>query len=294
MSTSEAASADTVQVILDDYAAAHGLRHGRSGTEGARFKLSGGPVVPRFRPFLEKMDVPIAEIPIMTFLAAKEAGTPIALLPAVVLAGSQHQYLFHEPSRGLRSPRDLVGRRVAIRAYSVTTAAWVRDILQLEHGVEPSEIEWVSFEPPHVAGFPNPASVVQAPKGTTPASLLRDGGVAAAVLRQVDDGDCFAPLIPDAAAAGKAWMDREGAVQINHMVCVTRDFAAAAGPIVSEFLEAMQKSSASGTDKPFLIGRSAVDRSLERAIACALRQDIIKKPVRADDLYAGNGLGLPT
>lgn len=275
-------------VIVDGYKDIEALADGRVATGDWRFALSGGPVIPRFRPFLHELHAPIAEIPIMTFLAAREAGAPLALLPAIVLSGSQHGYLFHDPKRPITELSQLIGKRVAIRAFSVTTAAWIRDILQTEHGVDPADIEWVTFEPPHVASFINPPNVVRAPPGTTAASLLRDGGVAAAVLRQLGTDDHFLPLLPEAPVA--AWMACDGTVQINHMMCVTKDFAAENADAVDTFMTAIAASASASAERSFHIGRAAVDHSLDRAIACALRQGIIQHPVRPDELYRGNGL----
>ena len=50
------------------------------------------------------------------------------------------------PLAGIKTPKDLEGRRVGVnRGYTVTTGLWVRGILQHEYGVDLSKIIWVLF-----------------------------------------------------------------------------------------------------------------------------------------------------
>ena len=53
-------------------------------------------------------------------------------------------------------PSDLAGKRVGLRAYTVTTATWVRGILAEDYGLDLSKVEWITFEDPHVAEYRDP------------------------------------------------------------------------------------------------------------------------------------------
>ena len=101
----------------------------------------------------------------MTFLLARAHGTPLVLLPAVVLGRFQHPFLVYDRERGPLAPGDLAGRRVGVRSYSVTTGVWVRGILADDWGVDLGRVTWVTFEPPHVAEFRDPPNVERAPAG---------------------------------------------------------------------------------------------------------------------------------
>ena len=55
----------------------------------------------------------------------------------------------------LRLPIWLANRWV-LRAYTVTTATWVRGILANDYGLDLSKVEWVTFEDPHVVEYRDP------------------------------------------------------------------------------------------------------------------------------------------
>src|SRR5207247_2444165 len=112
-----------------------------------------------FKRVVRGMEFDVAELAIVTFLLAKAHGTPLVLLPAVVLGRFQHPYLVYNRARGPLAPGDLTGRRVGIRSYSVTTVTWLRGILAEDHGVDLDRVTWVTFEEPHVAEFRDPPTV---------------------------------------------------------------------------------------------------------------------------------------
>jgi len=77
----------------------------------------------------------------VTYLTAKAHHKPLVLLPFVVLGKFQHECIVCNASQPL-APSDLTGRRVGIRAHSVTTAVWVRGILQNDYGVDLDRVKW--------------------------------------------------------------------------------------------------------------------------------------------------------
>src|ERR1043165_2712794 len=93
----------------------------------------------------------VAELAIVTYLQAKSYNKPYVLIPAVLVSRGQHHTIAYNADRGTLSPSDLTGKKVGVRAYSVTTGVWVRGILANDYGVDLNSIEWVTFEDPHVA-----------------------------------------------------------------------------------------------------------------------------------------------
>src|SRR5262249_24575901 len=143
-----------------------------------------------------------AELAIVTYLQAKAHGKPLVLLPAVVVGALPHPFLVYNSERGAIKPADLAGRRVGIRAYSVTTAAWIRGILQNDHGVDLGSIEWVTFEDPHVAEYGDPPTAVRAPAGNSLVQMLLNGEIAAGVVGGPDLKDArLCPVIPNPSQA---------------------------------------------------------------------------------------------
>src|ERR1700738_453476 len=88
----------------------------------------------------------VAEFAIVPSLQAKAYGKPYVLVPAVIVSRGQHHTIAYNPERGPLKPSDLNGRRVGVRAYTVTTGTWVRGILASDYGVDINKGEWSTFE----------------------------------------------------------------------------------------------------------------------------------------------------
>ena len=116
-----------------------------------------------FKDVVRYLKYDVAELAIVTYLQAKAHGKPLVLLPAVVVGMVPHPFLVYNAERGQLAPSDLNGRRVGVRAYSVTTVTWIRGILQNDHNVDLDSVKWVTFEDPHVAEYSDPATAVRAP-----------------------------------------------------------------------------------------------------------------------------------
>jgi 4,5-dihydroxyphthalate decarboxylase len=245
-----------------------------------------------FKRVVRDLEFDVAELAIFTFLLARAHGKPLALLPAVVTARFQHPFLVCNAERGPLLPEDLPGRRVGLRSYSVTTAAWVRAVLSDDYGVALERVNWVTFEEPHVAEYRDPPNVERAPAGTDMISMLREGALDAAIVGELPSDSRFAPVIPDPAAAAQAWHRRTGAIQINHMLVISdalaKDRSHAAEEIVRLFSESKRAAGLAATDTLDMnpVGREANHRNLEVAIDCAYRQGMIPRRFDATELYA--------
>ena len=126
------------------------------------------------------------------------------------------------PNAGDLEPSDLTGKRVGLRAYTVTTATWVRGILADEYGVDLNKVEWITFEDPHVAEYRDPPFVKRAPAGKELVQMLLDGEIDAAVVGDKLPDPRLKHLIADHEAAAQRWAQQHGGIPINHMVVVAR------------------------------------------------------------------------
>ena len=63
----------------------------------------------------------------------------------------------------------LAGCRIGVRAYTTTTAVWIRALLADQCGVDSTPLEWITLDEGHVAGVPDPATVQRAAAGLRPA-----------------------------------------------------------------------------------------------------------------------------
>jgi 4,5-dihydroxyphthalate decarboxylase len=266
-----------LKTLIGDYPV---TRQFRTRTDKFEFAQFQGSVATAFKRVVRNLEFDVAEMAIMTYLVAKAHGKPYRLLPFVVMARFQHPYLVTASSL---SPKELEGKRVGVRSYSVTTGAWVRGILAEDYGVDLSRIQWVTFEEPHVAEFRDPPNVQRASAGKEINAMLLAGELDAAILGAVPTDPRLKPVIADPEAAGRRWGEKHGAIQLNHLVGVKSTVSKAQADEVYGLL--LESKKAAG-DPPMLPhGLEANRRNLELAIDCAYKQNMIARRFTVEELF---------
>jgi 4,5-dihydroxyphthalate decarboxylase len=206
----------------------------------------------------------------------------MVLLPAVVMARSQHAYALYNAKLGTLTPADLNGKRVGIRSFTTTTGAWLRGILANDYGVDLNSIDWVTFEDAHVAEFRD--TTVRAPKDKQIVQMLLDGELDA-VLGEKSDLPGLKPLFPDVAAEEKSWFAKHGVMPINHMVVVSEELCARHPDVVREVFRLLQQSAAGGGAASPQFSTQEMRRSLEMIIRYAAQQGLIPRAFEVDELF---------
>lgn len=275
-----------MKTLLGDYPVTAALKKGEVRSDRVRLEFADvRPPSAGFKRVVRDLEFDVAELAITTFLMAKAFGKPLRLLPAVVLARMQHARLVRNAERRPLAPRDLEGRRIGVRSYSVTTGMWLRGILAEDYGVDSDRITWVTFEEAHVAEFRDPPNVVRAPAGRKLEEMLFAGEIDAAVTGDAPIADPrVAPVIPDPDAAARAWRARKGAIQINHMVAVKDTVGKAGADEVSRLLGESIRAAGSPEMNPY--GVEANRRNLEVAIDYVYRQRLIPRRYTVEELFA--------
>jgi hypothetical protein len=156
--------------------------------------------------------------------------------------GDHHGAILANINSGIRSPKDLEGKRVGVnRGYTVTTGVWARGILQDEHGVDLSKITWVLSGDEHVAEYRPPSNVVPIEKGKKMADMIASGELVAAIGVEIEHPD-VKPLIPNAKEAGFEALRGRGHYPINHTVVVKDDLLAAHPDLASDVFNAFAEA----------------------------------------------------
>jgi 4,5-dihydroxyphthalate decarboxylase len=266
-----------LKTLIGDYPV---TRQFRTRTDRFEFAQYQGSVATGFKRVVRNLEFDVAEMAIMTFLVAKAFEKPYRLLPFVVMARYQHPYLV--TTKAL-SPKDLEGKRVGVRSYSVTTGAWIRAILAEDYGVDLSKIQWITYEEPHVAEFRDPPNVQRAPAGNEINAMLLAGELDAAILGAVPTDPKLKPVIPDPEAAGRRWGEKHGAIQLNHLVGVKNTISKAQADEVYSIL--LESKNAAGNPPMLPHGLEANRRNLEVAIECAYKQNMIPRRYKVEELF---------
>jgi 4,5-dihydroxyphthalate decarboxylase len=268
-----------LKALLGDYPVTREFKQ-KSDLEFADVKVPNT----AFKRVVRDLEFDVAELALMTFLLAKAHGKPYRLLPAVLTARFQHSTLAYNPERGALSPDKLEGKKVGMRSYSVTTAAWVRGILADDYGVNLDKVNWITFEDPHVAEFRDPPNATRMPPGKDIAAMLLAGEIDAAVLAEPPKDGPLKPLIPDPAGAAKAWKEKHRAIQINHMVTVKDTVAPSLASSLYEELKKSRQAAGNPEMNPFGIEENR--RNLEVAIDCVYKQRMIPRRFAVEELFS--------
>jgi len=199
-------------------------------------------IINAFRRMVRGLEFDISEMAITTYLCARAYGKAFTAIPVFPMRAFHHGAILHNVKAGIRSPKDLEGRRVGVnRGYTVTTGVWARSILQHQYGVDLSRITWVLSGDEHVAEYQPPANVVPIEKGKKMDDMLVTGEIPAAIGVQVDSSD-VKPLIENAREAGFDALRERRLYPINHTVVVRNDVLAAHPGVASDLFNAFSEA----------------------------------------------------
>jgi 4,5-dihydroxyphthalate decarboxylase len=189
----------------------------------------------------------------------------------------------------VKGPADLKGKRIGVRAYSQTTGAWVRGILEESFGIAPEQVHWTTFEDPHVAEYSDPPFATRAKPGSALLDMLRAGELDAIIVGNDKPTDSdLADVYPDADAAGREFSRKHGFVPVNHVIVAKQAVVDAQRDALMMFWDAVKaawKDTPSARDLP--IGRAAIEPSVALALKYISAQSMLPRPMTEADVWAG-------
>lgn len=277
--------------LLGDYPVTLPIKQGQVPSDLVEFEFADIKVANTgFKPLVRDAKFDLGELAIVTYLQAKAYNKPYVLIPALVVARAQHHTIAYNSERGELKPAHLAGKRVGVRAYSVTTGVWVRGMLQQQFGVDLDKVHWVTFEDPHVAEYSDPSFVERAPAGKNLVQMLLDGEIDAAVVGDKLPDPRLKTLIPDVEAASRAWADKHG-VPINHMLVIRSELSRTRPDLVREVFRIFKESrdiAIRGGNKnaaQLNYGVEANRPSLEAIINFVFDQKLIPRRYSVEELF---------
>jgi len=280
----------TLRTNLADYPITRALKTGDVRSDLVGFDFAGPKVAHEgFKPMVREAAFAAGELAIVTYLQARIYGKPLVLLPAVVMGRFQHQCIGYNVKAGALAPETIEGRRFGIRSYTQTTGAWIRGILQHEHGINPAKVTWVIFEDAHLAEYRDPPNVERAPAGKKINDMLLAGELDGAIVGELPHDARVRPLFPDPEAAAAAWAKKYGTPPVNHLFVVDAELSKRRPDVVREIYRVLLASKETAPQRggidfhPF--GVTALRKPLELITEYAFEQGLTPRKLTVDELF---------
>ena len=180
------------------------------------------------------------------------------LLPIPVLRLFRHKSIYVRTDRGIKTPADLRGKKIATVGYSSSGLTHVRGILQEQYGVKPEEIEWISVQKDSGANLtggvsawekirPEGVSITDAPEGEDESTLLISGQVDA-ILHPAEPkvyqnrNPRVERLFVDHKTVEQDFYKKTGIFPIMHTIAIRKDTAKANPWLAKAVFEAYSKA----------------------------------------------------
>ena len=311
-----AISTVVLKTAVATYAHTKGLKDGSVTVPGARLEhVEVSPIVAAFRRMVRTLEFDVSEMAITTYLTAKAHGKAFTALPVFVMRQFHHTPIVYNVKSGVKSPRDLEGKKVGVRAYTVTTGVWARGILASEYSVDLSKVTWVVVDEEHVQEYQKPANVEERP-GANLGQMLAKGELAAAIGAGTVDSPDVLPLFVHPREAEAAWYRKTGIYPVNHTVVVKDSLLQSDPTLAPRLFGAFKNAKAlfmkqldSGVtlpadaqaiaqrrsivgDDPLPYGVAKNRKALEAIIQFARDQKILPRAVTPEEMFPRNTLDL--
>ena len=263
--------ADSKNLTLTTAVRTHGnsaaLKKGEVVVQGATLDFKEvEPQILAFRQMVREVAFDVCELAPTTYIIAKAYGAPFTAIPIFFERRFHHAGLLVRNDAGIRTPKDLEGKKVGVRAYTVTTGVWTRGILVNEYGLDSSKVTWIVDDEEHVMQLKLPANVQHVPEGQSLASMMASGEIQAGFAanagigregppkagwqaRERKETGNYRELFDDPEALGAEWFRRTG-IYPMHSTLVVKDEILKAHPWIAKSLfDAFDKSKQIYVDK---------------------------------------------
>lgn len=234
------AQAPRLKIAIADYGHTRALKSGAVPINGVEVDfVQVVPIIGAFRRMVRDLEFDVCEMAPTTYMIARALGAPFVALPVFLMRRFHHGGFVVRPDAGIKAPKDLEGKKVGVRAYSVTTGVWTRGIFVNEYGLDSGKVTWVVDDEEHVTTLKLPPNVVHAPDGHSLQSMMKAGEIQAGFTGPAGVGragppisgwdktsqaaaaaDTYPELIANIGQVEADWFRRTGVYPIHGLIVV--------------------------------------------------------------------------
>ena len=227
--------------MLRRYAHTAALNDGEIAVDGVALDfIDVTPSIAAYRRMVRHLEFDMCELAPTTYYIARAYGAPFKALPIFVTRRFHHHGLVVRDGVAIKAPKDLEGRKVGVRAYSVTTGVLDARDLTNDYGLDASKVTWVVDDEEHVTQLKLPPNVVHVPAGKSLAAMMAAGEINAAFTgnagigregppqagweaKQRPSTAGYTELLPDARHLEAEWYGRTGIYPFHGLMVVKDD-----------------------------------------------------------------------
>ncbi len=201
------------------------------------------------------LEFDLAEFSISEFITRMSAGdSTFVAIPIFATRAFRHRHITVNRRAGIKTPKDLEGKRVGVALYTMTAAVFIRGLLQHEYGVDLSKIHWVQgalnvpgrHGSPSVVPLLKPVPIEINDSGKSLGTLLAEGTIdaiaGAALPVAMRTTSEIQPLFPNYHEVEKQYYRQTRIFPIMHLVVIRRDVYEKHPFIATSLYKAMSKS----------------------------------------------------
>jgi 4,5-dihydroxyphthalate decarboxylase len=178
----------------------------------------------RHERMLQKGEFDICELSLSNYLIAKSRGMPFTAIPVFPRRLFSMSQMWVNIHSGIKSPQDLIGRRVGLSTFQTTLSVLARGDLQAKYNVPWREIDWYSSKDEAVPLKPIAGVKMQLLKpGQKIGAMLEKGEIDALMMphppkEALRGGGAIRRLFADPKAEETKYFKRNGYFPIMHVV----------------------------------------------------------------------------
>ncbi len=149
-------------VAIGDYEIIRALKEGAVEADGLELVvLTGhGPRERHWR-MARNQEFDVCEFNVGGYLMSRDHGDPLAAIPVFLHRRFRHGFAFVNVNSGIKSPKDLIGKRVGGTNFQPAGNIWLRGIFEQHYGVPHKEITWVVDRSEDVPFTPPPGLKIE-------------------------------------------------------------------------------------------------------------------------------------
>ncbi len=224
------ASKIRLSVACGDYEIVRALKEGAVQADGLDLVvLTGhGPRERHWR-MARNQEFDVCEFNVGAYFMARCRNEPITAIPVFLHRRFRHGFAFVNVKSGIKSPQDLIGKRVGGTNFQPAGNIWLRGILEEYYGVPHKQLTWVVDRSEDVEFTPPQGLKIEMiPPGKSMDAMLAEGEIPAMINPYipkpiVNDDPRVTRLFPDYKEVEREYFKQTGIFPIMHVTVIKQE-----------------------------------------------------------------------